>query len=263
MSDAPLVGASTIAWFGLPLDEALERAAAAIPIVEIYSAFGHSLLVPANRRAVCSSGLAVTVHGPWVGLDLGSPDERRRRESVRTHCRHLEQAAAVGARVYVVHPDGGPSPHPVGAAGRRSLRRSLAELRACRDDCGVPVAVENMPTTVPSRFGGPGFDLGGLGMALDAGHAVVAGTLFALLEQGDAPLLHVHLHDNHGPGPLRPGERPGPERDRHLALGRGIVDAAPVLGAAAAAQVAVILELCDEESVLESLAHLRARGLIA
>lgn len=168
----------------------------------------------------------------------------------------------VGARLYVVHPDGGPSTAQVDGAGRRALRRSLDALRRVQDDCGVPVAVENMPTTDPTRFGGAGFDLAGLGFALDAGHAAVAGTLDELLEQTAAPLLHVHLHDNLGPGPLGSGERPGPERDMHLPLGRGQVDPEPVLRAAARACAGVILELGDEDAVLESLAYLRARGLI-
>jgi sugar phosphate isomerase/epimerase len=69
----------------------------------------------------------------------------------------------------------------VDGAGRRALRRSLGALRRIQDDYGVSVAVENMPTTDPTRFGGAGFDLCGLGFALDAGHAAIAGTLRDLL----------------------------------------------------------------------------------
>jgi deoxyribonuclease-4 len=262
MGTTPVIGASSVGWFELSLERALARMIALVPLVEIYSAYGHSLLMRANRRAVAAAGVPVTVHGPWVGLDLGSPDETARREAVRLHRRHIEAAAMIGARVYVVHPDGGPSTAAVDGAGRRALHRSLVALRRVQDDCGVPVAVENMPTTDPTRFGGAGFDLGGLGLALDAGHAAVAETLTELLEQTAAPLLHVHLHDNLGPGPLASGERPGPERDMHLPLGRGELDPKPVLQAAARAGAGVVLELGDEDAVLESLAYLRARGLI-
>jgi sugar phosphate isomerase/epimerase len=48
----------------------------------------------------------------------------------------------------------------------------------------------------------------------------------------------------------------------HLPLGHGQVDPEPVLRAAARAGAGVILELGDEDAVLESLAYLRARGLI-
>jgi sugar phosphate isomerase/epimerase len=263
MEAAAVIGASSVGWFELSLDRALARMAALVPLVEVYSAYGHSLLTRANRRAAVAAGVPVTVHGPWVGLDLGDPDEAARRKAVTVHRRQLEAAALAGARVYVVHPDGGPSTAAVDDAGRRALRRSLGALRRAQDECGVLVAVENMPTTDPTRFGGAGFDLGGLGFALDVGHAAVAGTLDDLLGQTAAPLLHVHLHDNLGPGPLGPGERPGPERDMHLPLGRGYVDPEPVLQAAARAGAGVILELGDEAAVVESLACLRARGLTA
>ena len=122
-----------------------------------------------------------------------------------------------------------------------------------QDQLGVPVAVENMPEREYSHFTAPGdVDLQGLGFALDVGHAALTGTLDAWLSHPGARLVHVHLHDNDGPG----GE------DEHRPLGHGTMDVAPVLAAARAARATMVLELTCEADVISSLEHLRARGLL-
>ena len=50
--------------------------------------------------------------------------------------------------------------------------------------------------------------------------------------------------------------------DQHLPLGRGVVDAAPVMELARADGADVVLEHKNEADVMESLRHLEERGLI-
>jgi len=244
----PTVGASTVAWFDEPLQEALAKAGALVPLVEIFSAYHQSLLNPANLKAALACGSRLTVHAPWEGLDLASLDEDLRRAAVATHQREVERAAAVGAELYVVHPDTG-TERGNGwsrSAARAALARSFADLLEIQESHGVPVAVENLPDPRTSLFTAPGLDLGGLGFTLDAGHAALAGSLDEFLGAVDG-LCHMHLHDNLGPQDFV---------DRHLALGEGVVDVVAALRVADATGVSVVLEVVDEEAVVRSLAQI-------
>ena len=62
----------------------------------------------------------------------------------------------------------------------------------------------------------------------------------------------MHLHDNEG----------HVGGDQHLPLGRGVIDAAPVMALARAAGAMVVLEHKNEADVIESLRHLHERGLL-
>jgi len=70
------IGVSTVAWDEWELARALEQAARYAVLVEIYSGGMHSLLSRHNRATAVASGLQFTVHGPYDGLELGSPRER-------------------------------------------------------------------------------------------------------------------------------------------------------------------------------------------
>jgi sugar phosphate isomerase/epimerase len=250
----PDIGLPTDAWYRLPLAAALERIAERAELAEIYSADEHNLLAAANRRVAVSSGLRLTVHGPYDDLEPGSRRERDRRHAVQVHRRHLEAAAEIGALTYVVHPD------YQGCAVARdprtidALRRTFAELEELQRELGVRIVVENMPGVGFSHFGAPGdLDLGELGLILDTGHAAICGTLDAFLHTPHHDLAHVHLHDNRGPADAG---------DPHLPLGRGIVDCGAVVRKARESDALVILELLDEAAIVESVAYLERRGIL-
>ena len=249
------IGLPSQLHFTLALDRALELLAQRTQLVEIYSAGRHSLLAPRCRRAARASGLRLTVHGPCgPQLDLASPDERERRRATDVHRRHAEAAGEVDALCYVVHPDAVPGASNVGAPALAALRRSLAELEGVQRSAGVRIAIENMLDCGASRFSAPGdLDLGSLGLALDCGHAAISGTLSAFLSGPRAEVVHVHLHSNCG--------RTDAD-DPHRPLGVGVVDAAPVLALARAARATMVLEHDDEPSAAQSIAYLRARGLV-
>ena len=164
----------------------------------------------------------------------------------------MKVAARLGATLYIVHPDLRARPGPRDPEIVDALERSFVDLRATQDQLGLPVAVENMAESDCSHFCAPGeLDLRGLGVALDAGHAALTGTLGDWLADPRATLLHVHLHDNEGAGGM----------DLHLPLGSGTIDFAPVLEVARAAGATMVFELNSAAAVISSLDHLRARGL--
>jgi len=239
----------------MPLGAALELLASRTRLVEIDSFGLHTMLSRRNRRAARESGLAFTVHGPYgYGFDPGNVDESGRRAVVEEHRRHAEAAGEIGALCYVVHPDRRLKAGPRNPAVLTALLRTFSELEKAQRDCGVRIAIENMPGCGVSHFTGPGdIELGDLGLALDCGHAAITGTLEAFLADPRAEVMHVHLHSN--AGACEPD-------DPHRPLGEGIVDAAPVLELARMAGATVILEHDDEESVKASIAHLEARGLL-
>jgi len=247
------IGISTGAYFELSLGAALLRIAELAPSAEILSLGRHSLLEPINVRVIETAGLPFTVHGPFAHFEFGSRSASRHRAAIELHRRHMWVAAQLGARLYVVHPDMQRRARGWNPKVAASLERAFEELSALQDEIGLPIAVENMPFDKHSHFIAPGdLDLKGLGLALDAGHAAMTGTLSDWLSDPMVNLRHVHLHDNQG-------HRGG---DHHHPLGTGVIDIEPVLAAARAAGASIVLEHKDEASVLASLDHLRSRGLL-
>jgi sugar phosphate isomerase/epimerase len=238
----------------MPLAAALSQIAQVAASAEVCSWGRHSLLEPENARALETSGLPFTVHGPFTHDGIGSRLRSKRRAAIDLHRRHLSVAAELKARLYVVHPDQRSHKRKWSRGTAAALERSFAELRSLQDEFGVSVVVENMPFVGHSHFTGPGdLDLQGLDMALDVGHAAIAGTLEAWLAAPGVRVSHIHLHDNHG----RHGY------DLHRPLGTGVVDAAPALALARAAGATVVLEHIVPADVHASLEHLHKRGLIS
>ncbi len=249
----PDIAISTGAYAHLPLAAALLAIRELARAAEVTSYREHSLLDLDNVRAVAAAGLPFSVHGPFFRVDLGSLDEQRRRAGVELHRRHLKVAAALGATTYLVHPDRQRRPGPRRPEVVAALQRSLCELRELQEESGVLVVVENMPVPGLSHFVAPGdVDLCGLGVGLDVGHASVSGTLDAWLADPQAPLRHVHLHDNHGAA----------GGDEHLPLGAGDVDVEAVMAVVRACGARVVIEHTTPLDVEASIAYLNARGLL-
>ena len=246
------IGISSGAYAHLSLGDALPRIAAIAPSVEILSMGRHSLLEPANAHVIELSGLPFTVHGPFLHFAFGSRSGRVHKAAVAEHRRHIEAAAALGARVYVLHPDLQRRWRGWDLRVQRTLEDTFARLAELQEQLGIVIAVENLPFVRHTHFYRPGdLDLRGLGLSLDVGHAAVTNTLVEWLDDDVHELRHLHLHDNEG----------HVGGDQHLPLGRGVIDAAPVIELARSHGAAVILEHKNEEHVMESLRHLERRGL--
>ncbi len=247
------IGISTGAYANFSLGAALLRIAEIAPEAEILDGGLHSLLEPANARVVELSGLPFSVHGPFLHFEYGNRSGREHRKALDEHRRHIAAAAELGARVYVVHPDLQRRWRGWDKRVQRELEQSFDELAVLQEESGVTIAVENLPFVRHTHFKAPGdLDLKGLGLSLDVGHAAVTGTLAAWLQDDHYELKHVHLHDNEG----------HVGGDQHLPLGRGVVDAAPVLELAREHGASVVLEHKNEADVMESLRHLEERGLV-
>jgi sugar phosphate isomerase/epimerase len=247
------IGISTGAYANFSLAAALLRIGEIAPAAEILSMGRHSLLDAPNARVIELAGLPFTVHGPFLHFEYGSRTGRYHRAALEEHRRHLAVAAELGALVYVMHPDLQRKSRGRDARVVKTLQASFEELAMLQEECGVTIAVENLPFVHHTHFRAPGdLDLCGLGLCLDVGHAAVTGTLDAWLGDDRYQLKHVHLHDNEG----------HVGGDQHLPLGRGVIDAAPVVQLARAAGATVVLEHKNEADVIESLRHLHERGLL-
>ena len=221
------IAISTGAYADLPLAAVLLVIRELAPAAEITSYGAHSLLELDNARAVAALGFPFSVHGPFIRVDIGSTSEAKRRAGVELHRRHISVASALGAHLYLVHPDRQRKPLPRQPAVISALKRSFSELSDFQDRYHIRIVVENMPYHGRSHFTSPGdLDLCGLGLALDVGHAAVSDTLPAWLEDSHEVLRHVHLHDNLGPS----------HGDQHRPLGTGVVDAAAVIAKARASR---------------------------
>jgi sugar phosphate isomerase/epimerase len=249
----PDIGISTGAYAELPLAQALERIAELASFAEICSWGRHSLLRPENARAVAEAGAPFTVHAPFVHDGSAGLFKSRTRVETDSHRRHMTAAAELWAGLYVVHPLSRRRRDPRDPMMAAAFQHAVDAIRTVQDELGLSVVIENMPFFYPSYFVAPGLlDLQGLGLALDVGHAAISGTLSRWLADPHATLRHVHLHDNLGPA----------GGDLHMALGAGVIDAAPAVAAARAAGATIVLEHITEADVLASLEHLRARGLL-
>jgi sugar phosphate isomerase/epimerase len=249
------IGISTSAYAGDLLAPTLARIAGFAGSAEIRSFGMHTLLSERNRRACRDAGLDYTVHGPFGYIGIAAVDDTERREALDEHRRHLEASAAIGARLYVVHPDWRPEDDtPRDPRVVAALAHAFAALRGLQGEYGVEIVVENMPGAGHSHFTHPGdLDLQGLGLLLDVGHASISGCLGEWLADPQATLRHVHLHSNAGAGD---------DADPHLPVGAGVVDAAAVLAAARAAGASVVLEHSRDRDVVASVDHLRRAGLL-
>ena len=256
MPRLPDIGISTSAYAGELLAPTLARIAEFAASAEIRSFGMHTLLSERNRRTCQAAGLEYTVHGPFGYIGIADVDEAGRREALDEHRRHLEASAAIGARLYVVHPDWRPDDDtPRDPRVVEALAASFEALLELQDEYGVEIVVENMPGAGHSHFTHPGdLDLQGLGLLLDVGHASITGCLDAWLDDPRATLRHVHLHSNAGVGD---------DADPHLPVGAGAVDAAAVLAAAQAAGASCVLEHARDEHVVASVEYLERSGLLA
>ena len=231
---------STHCFSALPLADALEKLAPHTKHVEIMSSGRHFL---ENAEPLASYNFHWSIHAPTDGVNPASVLEPVRKASVKVICDTFAVAAEAGAPV-VFHP-GNYAWKQEREAACAALSRSLAELHAFANECGVVFFAENMgnwglfflqsPEDL-SLFSGTKF-------CLDVGHANECKTLDAFL---NVPFSHIHLHDNAG------------DADTHSAVGEGNIDFAAVLAKIAENRIEhPVIECAAFEDVLKSLAALQ------
>jgi sugar phosphate isomerase/epimerase len=208
-----------------PLEEEVARiAAAGFDFVDLTLEPPRAWPLDGERvaRLLAEHGLGVVGHtAPY--LPIASPFAELREQAHALLARAFATAAAAGATVVNVHPDG-MSPVFARDEVRRRNSDAIAVLADAAAEHGLELMVENL-----WRFGTADdlaaiFDAApGARFHLDIGHAHLAGSLSELATRFSDRLVHVHVHDNFG------------NADVHLPLGAGTVPWADVVAALHAA----------------------------
>lgn len=186
-----------------------------------FSAEALDTLIPeqlqSHAATLAGSGLACTIHCPFMDLNPGS-DERLLREATRHRFRQVIQAAAIlRPRVMVFHP--GYDRWRYGEKQDSWLKHSIdtwSEVLALTEPVGCTVAVENIFEEEPStllalleEINHPRlrhcFDVGHWNLF----HGVGLEEWFAAL---GSHVAEAHIHDNHG------------RKDDHAPIGEGLID---------------------------------------
>lgn len=168
-------------------------------------------------KAFAWAGLTVTVHGPYLGLNPGAPDEEARLRTVDIYQTAFDAAARLGPKTIVLH------------AGYRTdwfngdtavwLGQSIKtwpRFVRLAETLNMTIAIENIyeegpqtQLTLLREIVSPCF-----GACLDTGHLNVFSTteMEEWLRLLGPRLAEVHLHDNNG------------KSDEHLSAGDGSFD---------------------------------------
>ena len=196
----------------------LEAHAGSFQVVEVIDEARTALTkgrVKALRDIARSLRVELSLHAPFLDVNLASLSPSMRRASLKHLLRSLEKAGRLECRAWVVH--GGTYPHRrvKGLAQRLGLS-SIAKLAAAAEDLGVEVLVENSPSFEGCLFVKAREALealkGRARLCLDVGHANISKQVDEFLGEASELIAHVHAHDNDG------------LQDLHLTPGDGSVD---------------------------------------
>ena len=182
-------------------------------------------MAPAQLRPLAEElrarELAPTVHGPFLGLDPGSPRDLD-RDTARMYMEATVRWIEILRPACVVFHGGGLSAE-MRPERERWVRASLehwAWLAEALDNLGSVLALENVVDWEPEPLAMLLEQIPRAGWCLDIGHQRVfdrVGLEHWIMTLGPR-LIHLHLHDNFGKG------------DDHLPLGQGTIDLARLFG---------------------------------
>ena len=183
------------------------------------------------KRLKAELNAGLTVHAPFMDINLGSINSRIRQVCLEEVRDALEFAREVGASAVAVHTAPGimgmtegswVREHPRPSSGLLAQRelavravQDLADfapdLLLCLENLIYPHELYRSPEEMRELV--RRVDRSNVGITLDVGHAAVCGynprDFVQLLSD---EILHVHLHDNHG------------SADEHLPPGKGTID---------------------------------------
>jgi len=227
-----------------------------VPYVEVLDESYHALnnrRVKTLREISKTRGLNLTVHAPFVDVNIASPNFAFRRVVLKRLKKSIRLASNLGATFWVFHPGlktGVSHFHP-GEDWKLNLR-SIRELLDEANRNGSKITIENTPEPFPfilksvkdfTRFYE---DLGdaNLGLTLDIGHANVNGQIHDFIERFSERLVHVHASDNKG------------NFDSHLGIGEGNIEWTKVAKSLKRIKYQGIIIVESEEKVEESIQKL-------
>ncbi len=205
------------------------------------------------KEVAKSRDLELTVHAPFVDINIASPNPILRRTILKRLKKSIILSGQLGCRLWIFHPGKrtGVSHFYPGLDWRLNMVSVNILLKFARRQ-GVDIAIENVPEPFPflmksvvdfSRFYNEfGEDLG---LVLDVGHANINRQIESFITQFSERIVHVHASDNDGIG------------DRHLGIGYGTIEWEEVAKAFKKVEYGSVIMLESIEHVEESLQILR------
>jgi len=227
-----------------------------VPYVEILDEGLHRLdarRLEAIRKIVQSKGLELTLHAPFVDMNIASPNPILRHVILRQLEKSIQYAGRLDCRLWIFHPGKrtGISEFYPGLDWRLNLE-SMHYLLEVAGRHSVEIAVENVPEPFPflmksaddfSRFYND-FD-GDIGLTFDIGHANVNHQVLEFIQRFPKRIVHIHASDNDG------------TFDFHRGIGHGNVDWEGVASAVKKSKYGNIIMLEAIDHVEESLQKLK------
>jgi len=253
----PKIGLSMLYCLSAPFSDLVKNLRIVdVPYVEILDEGLHRLnakRVEIVRKIARSKGFELTLHAPFVDMNIASPNPVLRRVVLRQLQKAILYASQLDCRLMVFHPGKrtGVSEFYPGLDWRLNIEamRQLLEVAGRLD---VEIAVENLPKPFPflmksiddfSCFYND-FD-GNIGLALDIGHANVNHQVLEFVQQFSNRIIHIHVSDNDG------------TFDFHRGIGYGNVNWEEVASAVKKSKYENIIMLESVDHVEESLQKLK------
>jgi sugar phosphate isomerase/epimerase len=252
------IGLSMLYCLGQPFQTLLkELENIDVQYVELVDEGNHALdevRADAVRRIATDRGFTLTVHAPFINVNISSQPKSARDVTIERLKRSLRLSAKLEASLWVFHPGMW--------TGTSRLTRdldwevnisSVKELLSTAEEHGVKITIENALHPLPfllktaedfTRFYNDLGDLD-LGLTFDVGHANINRQIYAFLKQLPDKIIHTHLHDNHG------------KRDEHLGIGKGIINWPRIISTLKKINYNEILLIESETDAKESLETLK------
>jgi len=253
----PEIGLSMLFCLGEPFSSLIRHLNEAdVHQIEILDEGLHALnsrRVEALKKAAKSHGFELTLHAPFVDVNIASPSPVLRRAILRRMEKSIVYAHQLGCRLWIFHPGlkTGVSSFYPGLDWRLNLESTSLLLRIARK-YGVEIAVENVPEPYPflmksvqdfSRFYA---ELGEeIGFTLDVGHANLNRQIQEFITQLSHKTVHMHVSDNNG------------SSDQHLGVGYGTINWKNVAEAVKKTGYGNVIMLESIDHIEESLQKLR------
>ena len=176
---AAMIAISSPSLSLLPLREALAAVQSGFKAWEIVAEGRHYLpdIAKELEEYLASHDLDCSVHAPLSDVNIGSLNPRLREVALREVVVTIEQAGALGLNPVTVHPG---FYTPIGHLDKEGVRRKTKDALHAIDkiakDCGVKVALENMPAMPITMATDPKgllelLEGTELGICFDIGHA--------------------------------------------------------------------------------------------
>jgi sugar phosphate isomerase/epimerase len=172
------------------------------------------------KQIAKTHNLDYTVHAPWAGVNIATPNPRLRRAVLKQLEKSIILSGQLDCRLWVFHPGSktGLSHFYPNQDWQHNLESVHKLLKIARKE-GVQIAIENTPEPFPSLMKSTSDfhrfyqDLDeDVGIVLDVAHANINNQIEGFLDEFSAKIVHIHVSDNNA------------DRDQHLGIGQGNIN---------------------------------------